>query len=129
MALAPAQFALALPRQATNPTLAPHTGGVKAEIATTGRALEFIDGSNLTAIAKDQQKYGRRQLKKVEKTQHNWCQDAPNSGLYYNVIAPLPLEAPYDTQALSFPGSRPSSPRDTLRHPGPLLSWVSPLFP
>ena len=85
MALAPAQFALALPRQATNPTLAPHTGGVKAEIATTGRALEFIDGSNLTAIAKDQQKYGRRQLKKVEKTQHNWCQDAPNSGLYYNV--------------------------------------------
>ena len=67
MAVALAQLALGLPHQATNPTLTPHKGGVKAEISTTGRALEFIDGSNLTAIAKDQQKNGRHQFKKVEK--------------------------------------------------------------
>ena len=74
MAVALAQLALlGLPHQATNPTLTPHKGGVKAEISTTGRALEFIDGSNLTAIAKDQQKNGRHQFKKVEKTQHSWC--------------------------------------------------------
>ena len=85
MAVALAQLALGLPHQATNPTLTPHKGGVKAEISTTGRALEFIDGSNLTAIAKDQQKNGRHQFKKVEKTQHSWCQDAPNSGMYYSV--------------------------------------------
>ena len=70
MAVALAQLALGLPHQATNPTLTPHKGGVKAEISTTGRALEFIDGSNLTAIAKDQQKNGRHQFKKVEKTRH-----------------------------------------------------------